>query len=331
MSKANSNSRITREGIVTIAFLILLGFAPYFAQWTDHIYLVNLFSRICIYALAALGLNFILGYGGLVSFGHAAFLGIGAYVMGISSFHWFEETTLFGLNTVNQALIVWPLAMIIAAAFAAIIVLISLRTKGVYFIMITLAFAQMLFFLAVSLQPYGGDDGLSLWWGRNVVGTLDISSRFSFFYVCFGLLVVFIFIYWRLIHSKFGQVIKGCMQNETRMRALGYNPLAYQLTAFCIAGATAGLAGALLANLTEFVAPSMMHWSRSGEFLVIVILGGMGTLIGPVVGSAAFFLLEEVLSGYTEYWHLILGLILIVIVLFAKRGIAGLLIGKKHG
>ena len=320
----------TRERVVTILVLLLLGVAPFIAKWTDQIFLVNLFSRISIYALAALGLNFILGYGGLVSFGHAAFLGIGAYVMGISSFHWFEETPIFGAIPVNQGFIIWPLAMIIAALFAALIGIISLRTKGVYFIMITLAFAQMLFFLAVSLEPYGGDDGLSLWWGRNVLGALEIDGRFSFFYVCFSLLVLFVFFYWRLIHSRFGQVIRGCMQNESKMRALGYNPLPYQLVAFCIAGATAGLAGALLANLTEFVAPSMMHWSRSGEFLVIVILGGMGTLIGPILGSAAFFLLEEMLSGFTEYWHLILGLILIIVVLFAKRGLAGLLLGKRH-
>lgn len=320
---------MTRERLVTISVLVLLGLAPLIASWTNQTYLVNLFSRITIYALAALGLNFILGYGGLVSFGHAAFLGIGAYVMGISSFHWFEETTLFGVMPVNQALIIWALAMLIAALFALIIGLISLRTRGVYFIMITLAFAQMLFFLAVSLEPYGGDDGLSLWWGRNVLGGLELDNRFTFFYVCYTLFLISTLFFWRLIHSRFGQVVRGCMQNETRMRALGYNPLPYQLAAFCLAGAVAGLAGALLANLTEFVAPSMMHWSRSGEFLVIVILGGMGSLIGPILGSAAFFLLEEALSSYTEYWHLFLGLILIVVVLFARRGLAGLLVGKR--
>ena len=320
---------MTRERVVTLSVLTLLGLAPLIANWTNQVYLVNLFSRITIYALAALGLNFILGYGGLVSFGHAAFLGIGAYVMGISSFHWFGESAFFGVMPMNEALVIWPLAMLIAALFALVIGLISLRTRGVYFIMITLAFAQMLFFLAVSLEPYGGDDGLSLWWGRNVLGGLELSNRFTFFYVCYTLFVTFTLVFWRLIHSRFGQVIQGCMQNETRMRALGYNPLPYQLVAFCIAGAVAGLAGALLANLTEFVAPSMMHWSRSGEFLVIVILGGMGSLVGPLLGSAAFFLLEEVLSSYTEYWHLFLGLILIIVVLFARRGLAGLLIGKR--
>ena len=322
---------IDRPAIVTVLVLLILGAAPYLAVTTGHAYLVPVFTRVAVYGLAALSLNFILGYGGLVSFGHAAFFGIGAYVMGILSYHaFFEDPFLANWTGTNQALIVWPLAMFVSALAALIIGAISLRTKGVYFIMITLAFAQMLFFFFVSLQAYGGEDGLSMWWGRNVLGELELRHRLTFFYVVFTVLVVSLLVFSRLVNSRFGWVLRGCKENELRMRALGYNPFPYQLTAFCIAGAFGGLAGVLLANLAEFVSPDLLHWSRSGQLMVMVILGGMSSLIGPVVGAAAFLLIEEVLIAYTEHWQLVFGAILILFVLFAKRGLAGVLIGGRR-
>ncbi|CAN5530750.1 branched-chain amino acid ABC transporter permease [soil metagenome] len=311
----------------TLAVLLLLGVAPLIAEAAGERFLVSALARVAIYGLAALSLNFILGYGGLVSFGHAAFLGVGAYTVGILSYHAFYGEPVLGFTSealFNQALFVWPLAMFVSALFALLIGVISLRTRGVYFIMITLAFAQMLYFFALTLRRYGGEDGLALWWGPNAFGTLDLSDRMLFFYVAYGLLVLWVFLFHRIVHSRFGRVLRGLKSNELRMRALGYRPLPYRLAAFCIAGAVGGLAGAMLANLSEFVSPGVMHWSRSGQLMVMVIMGGMNTLVGPVVGAGAFLLMEEALIAYTEHWGLFLGPILILIVLFAKRGLAGL-------
>ncbi|HEV2123986.1 MAG TPA: branched-chain amino acid ABC transporter permease [Chloroflexota bacterium] len=322
---------MNRARVVTLLVLVLLGVAPLLARALDQNYLVPVFTRVVISGLAALSLNFILGYGGLVSFGHAAFLGLGAYTFAILSQHAFNEEAFLGLSAgpwMNQALVVWPLAMLVSALFSLLIGVISLRTQGVYFIMITLAFAQMLYFFFVSLEPYGGDDGLSLWWGPNTLGPLDLGDRLTMFYVAYSLLVICLFLFWRFVHARFGRVLRGLKSNELRMRALGYRPLPYRLAAFCIAGAVAGLAGALLGNQTEFVSPNILHWSRSGELLVMVILGGMGSLIGPVLGAGAFLLLEELLISFTEHWQLFFGPLLVLIVLFARRGLAGVLIGS---
>lgn len=329
---------LARARVVALATLAALGLAPLAAQALGHAYLVPVFTRVAIYGLAAMSLNFILGYGGLVSFGHAAFLGLGAYAMAMLSLHaWYEEPLLgfAAAPWMNNALVVWPLAMLVAALAALPIGLVSLRTKGVYFIMITLAFAQMLYFFLGSLGRYGGDDGLSLWWGPNalppapLLGPLDLADRMTMFYVAYALLLLATFAFWRLVHSRFGRVLRGLKQNELRMRALGYRPLPYQLTAFCIASGVAGLAGALLANQALFVSPNVLHWSSSGELMVMVILGGMGNLVGPVLGAAALLLLEETLISVTEHWQLVLGPVLVLIVLFARRGLAGMLEGGE--
>jgi branched-chain amino acid transport system permease protein len=311
----------------------LLVMLPVIAGMTDEPYLVTLFSRILIYSLAAASLDLMLGFGGIVSLGHAAFFGIGAYVVGIFSFHAFDGSTLFfwpfQFESQLNAVVVWPLAMGISAGAAAVIGALSLRTSGMHFIMITLAFAQMLYYFFVSLEAYGGDDGISLF-ARNTLPAIDLANDLHFYYLCLALLAAFLFFSNRLIHSRFGMVIRGCKENERRMKSLGFATFRYRLVCFVIAGAGAGLAGALIANQTEYVSPGLMHWTRSGEILVMVLLGGMGTLFGPVLGAAALLLMEELLSVFTEHWMLYLGPFLILVVLFAKHGIYGWLAGGNH-
>ncbi|MDH5410121.1 MAG: branched-chain amino acid ABC transporter permease [Alphaproteobacteria bacterium] len=312
--------------LVALAAAVLL---PPVVLAADEPFFISLASRMLIYGLAAASLDLILGFGGMVSFGHAAFFGVGGYTVGILFTHGFQGSEFLGLFPgSDNALIVWPLAMLVSGLLALAIGAVSLRTGGVYFIMITLAFAQMLYFFFVSLETYGGDDGLSMY-GRSRFPGLDLSDDTSFYYVCLALLLLFLWLGHRLTRSRFGMVIAGVRENERRMIALGFPVYRYKLACFTIAGAVAGLSGALIANLTEFVSPSMMVWTKSGEIMVMTIMGGMGTLIGPVFGVAAFLLMEEVLSAWTEHWQIVLGPLLILIVLFAKRGIYGWLVGRE--
>ena len=317
--------------ILLTGLVFLIGLPPV-ASALEETFYIGLFSRVLIYALAAVSLDLILGYGGMVSFGHAAFLGAGAYVVGILAFHRVEDSPLMNwpfavMGTVN-AFISWPVAILASAALAVIIGAVSLRTSGVYFIMITLAFAQMMYFFFVSLEKYGGDDGLSLL-TRNRFGDLNLSNDATFYYLCLALLIGFLFLSYRLVNSRFGMVIRGCKENERRMGALGFPTYRYRLVCFVIAGAGAGLSGALIANQAEFVCPSFMHWTVSGEILIMVVLGGMGTLLGPIFGATVLLLLEEFLSRYTEHWMLVLGLALILVVLFAHRGLYGSLVERE--
>ncbi len=311
-------------------FLFLL---PLVAQLTDEPYLLSLGSRILIYALAAVSLDLLLGYGAMISLGHAAFVGIGAYVVGIFHFHGFEATPLFSwpflLPGSENGLIILPLAMLTAGFGALIIGALSLRTTGMHFIMITLAFAQMLYYFFVSLEKYGGDDGLSLY-SRNHIPGLDLGNDLHFYYLCLGALSLFLFFTCRLVNSRFGLILRGAGNNDRRIRGLGIHSNSYRLAAFVIAGCGAGLAGALLANQTEYVSPGLMHWTLSGELMVMVLLGGLGTLFGPVIGAAVFLLLEEVLAMYTEHWMVYMGPLLVLTVVFAKRGLLGLLAGGNN-
>jgi branched-chain amino acid transport system permease protein len=325
-------AKATRASGVSLAGLVFLLGLPAIAAAMNEPFYIGLFSRILIYALAAVSLNLILGYGGMVSFGHAAFFGTGAYVVGILTFHAGEESPVmswpFILGGTDNAFIAWPAAILVSAALAALIGAVSLRTRGVFFIMITLAFAQMIYFFSVSLEKYGGDDGLNLF-GRSRFGGLDLGSDIVFYYICLTLLLGFLLLSRRLVNSRFGMVVRGCRENERRMAALGFPTYRYRLVCFIVAGAGAGLAGALIANQTEFVSPSFMHWSVSGEIMVMVVLGGMGTLPGPVFGVAVLLLLEEFISRYTEHWMLFLGPILICIILFARKGIYGSVADRK--
>ena len=316
---------------VTVALAVL----PPVAEALDESFLIGLFTRIFIFALAAVSLDLILGFGGMVSFGHSAYFGVGAYVVGILSFHAAGgDAPLwpFSHPALESALTVWPLAVGVGALLAVLVGAVSLRTSGIYFIMITLAFAQMLYYFFVSLELYGGDDGLSIVQNNRLPG-LDLENEASFYYVCLVILAVFLLIGRRLVHSRFGMVLQGCKENEQRMLALGFPVYRYKLAGFVMAGAAAGLAGALMANHMGFVDPGLMHWTVSGEIMVMVILGGMGTLGGPVIGALVLLLLEEILSAYMEHWMIILGPTLVLVVLFAHRGIWGWFEGGRspHG
>jgi branched-chain amino acid transport system permease protein len=203
---------------------------------------------------------------------------------------------------------------------------VSIRTSGVYFIMITLAFTQMLFYLGISLEEYGGDDGMRLAARSRFFG-LDLGSPTPFYYFVLAILTGFVYLVHRLVNSRFGMVIRAAKSNEARTRAIGFSPYPYKLAAFVIAGAMCGVAGALLVNQTAYLTPEFMNWTRSGEIMFMVILGGIATLIGPVLGAAALLLLEDVLAAWTTHWQIILGPILVLVVLFTRRGLAGLLPG----
>ena len=311
--KAPSLFGAERAKVATIIIMLLLLVLPLLAWGMDNKFYLDFSVRMICLAIAAVSLNLILGFGGMVSFGHAVFVGIGAYAVGIPAYHGYESAWLH-----------FPLAMGASALFALVTGAISLRTKGVYFIMITMAFAQMAYYFFLSLEEYGGDDGMTLW-SRSDFGIIDISDGLTFFLFCYTLLVLCIYATFRIVHSRFGMVLRGCNSNEARMKALGYNTYAYRLTAYVISGARCGLAGALIANLQDFITADTMTWTRSGELMFMVILGGAGSLFGPVLGAVSFLLIEEVLSAYTIYWALPFGVILILSVLFIKGGVNGLI------
>ncbi|MHC1724428.1 MAG: branched-chain amino acid ABC transporter permease [Syntrophobacteraceae bacterium] len=295
------------------ALLGMLVFLVLVPLYGDAFY-TRLFTRVMIYGIIALSLDLILGYGGMVSLGHAAFFGVGAYTVGILAHYGFQSV-----------LVSWPLAAAFSMLAALVIGAVSLRTSGTYFIMITLAFAQMLYYLFISLKGFGGSDGMPLALRNTVPGLIDMGRHGTFYYVVLTIMLAVLFVVRRLVHSRFGLVIRGIRNNERRMQTLGFATFRYKLACFAISAALAGLAGALLANQSLYVSPALMHWTRSGEILVMVILGGMGSLIGPVLGAAALLLSEEVLSSYTEHWMLLLGPLLIVVVLCGRSGIYGLL------
>ena len=309
---------LTVRNIATAALFAALLLLPLYVQLTGDRFMLTLFTRIVIMALAAVSLNLILGFGGMMSFGHAAYLGIGGYTTAILCF-----------EGVTSGLVQWPAALATSALFALVVGALSLRTRGVYFIMITLAFAQMAYYIVSGIARYGGDDGLTIY-KRSQFGILDLSNKVVFYYVCVALLLATVYLVWRLVNSRFGMVVQGARSNETRMRAIGLPTYRYKLVCFVIAGTLGGLAGALLANHNEFISPSTMYWTRSGDLIVMVVLGGMGSVAGPVFGAVALLVLEEVLSGITEYWPIILGPLLLLVVLFARGGIDGLLSAIKR-
>jgi branched-chain amino acid transport system permease protein len=315
----------TPRGIATALILLVLAVLPLLTQAFDQRYLLSIGTRIVIWSIAAVSLNMILGYGGLVSFGHAMFFGIGGYAVGILS-----------AEGISSGWIQWPVAVLAATAWAALIGALSLRTRGLYFIMITLAFAQLVYYVGSGLEAYGGDDGLNISRSR-FPGLIDLRDKASFYWLCFALLCASLWFCGRYANSHFGLVLRGAKSNELRMTALGFPVFRYRLAAFTISGALGGLSGILLANEGAYISPAMMSWMKSGDLIVIVVLGGMGTLFGPLYGTIAFFVLEEALppilnlahKGWGEYWMIVFGPLLVLIALYARGGIDSLL-GRRH-
>ena len=301
-----------RTKLWTVILLAALAVFPLVAPMLGLDFYISFVRRVLIYALAATSLNLILGYGGMVALGHAAFFGAGAYAVGI-----------LAMNGVTSALVAWPAAALLAGLLAAATGAVSLRTRGVYFIMITLAFAQMLFYIFISLRQYGGEDGLNLP-GHSVLPGLDLGHDVSFYYVVLALFAVLMAVFGRLVDSRFGKALQGVRENESRMESLGYPVYRIKLAAFVLSGAVAGLAGALLANHNLFISPSLMHWTQSANLLIMVLVGGVGLRWGGVAGAVVMLTLEEVLRMWTEYWHLPLGLLLLCVVFGAPRGLMGL-------
>mgnify|MGYP001822298501 FL=1 len=323
----------TVSGRFYSALLLLLAAAPWIIQWIDQPFFLDLLSRALILAIAAISLNLILGFGGMVSLGHAAFIGIGAYCVGIPGYY-----------DIYSGWVHLALTVVVSAAFALLTGAVSLRTKGVYFIMITLAFSQMVYFSFVSLEEYGGDDGLVIYLRSEFPSFMTMDGPVALYYWIFGTLLVSLLLVHRLVHARFGRVIVGSKYNEERMQSLGFNTYRYRLTCYVISGVLCGIAGMLLGNFTSFISPEMMSWTRSGELIFMVVMGGSGTLFGPLVGTGAFVFLEQYLpevmkllnKAWLEYWHLPFGLLLVALVMFGKGGIHGWLSrldnrGKRSG
>jgi branched-chain amino acid transport system permease protein len=287
--------------------LAALAMLPLIAAAFGQEYYVGLASRILIFGIAATSLNLILGYGGMVSFGHAAFFGAGAYTVAVLM-----------AQGITSAWIGWPLAIVAAAVLAMAIGAASLRTRGLYFIMITLAFAQMAYYLVVSLKGWGGDDGMALPARSHVGFGLELRNEVTFYYVALTLAVAILYGLRRLVDARFGRALQAIRENESRMEAIGFPVFRLKLTAFAIAGAVAGLAGALIANLNGRVGPGLLDWPQSGALMVMVILGGVGYRFGGLLGAAVMLSLEEILSNYTTHWQLALGVLLLIVVL--RRG-----------
>ena len=305
--------RLDAGTALTATMLIVLALVPLYAATTGDPFALTLFTRIVIMAIAAVSLDLIMGYGGMVSFGHAAYLGIGGYAVGIL---WKEG--------VASGFVQWPVAIAVSALFALVVGALSLRTRGVYFIMITLAFAQMIYYVAQGLDRYGGDDGLTIGQRSSFSGLTNLNNNTLFYYLCFAALIGSVYLVSRIVNSRFGLAIQGARSNERRMRAIGFPVFRYRLVCFVIAGALCGLAGALLANHTNFISPAIMFWTRSGDLMVMVILGGLGTPFGPVIGAVVFLVLEEALSRVTEYSGLFLGPALLLVAIYLRGGIEGL-------
>ncbi len=320
-----------RETMINAALLAGLLAVPLWALWADEPFTITLATKMVIFALAGIGLNLALGTGGLVSFGHAVFFGIGGYAMGILAFHAQNYTPLIEALSIpgtKSMPVIWLVAVVGSALAALAIGALSLRTSGVYFIMITLAFGQMFYYFTISWPAYGGEDGMSIY-VRNSFPGINTLVPFNFFAIAFTILVLVLFFVSRLMRAPFGLALSAARQNEARVRAVGIEPYRLRLIAFTLSGAITGLAGALFADLNRFVSPSMFSWQTSGEIMIFVILGGVGRLYGPVAGAALFILLEHFLGGISEYWHIFLGALLLVVVLFARGGVIGLLAGKE--
>jgi branched-chain amino acid transport system permease protein len=306
---------------------------PLWALLADAPFTITLATRAVIFALAAVGLNIALGLGGLVSLGHAVFFGLGGYAMGILAHHAQTFTPVMEwpllIEGTKSMPVIWLVAMVTSGIAALCIGLLSLRTTGVYFIMITLAFGQMFYYFAISWAEYGGEDGLSIY-VRNDFPGLNTLVPIEFYGLCFVTLCLVLLINARLARSSFGLALNAARQVPARVETVGLDPMRLKLVAFVISGVITGLAGALFADLNRFVSPTMFSWQMSGEIMIFVILGGVARLFGPVVGAVLFVTLEHFLGGLSDYWHIYLGVLLLGIVLFARGGVVGLVAGRAR-
>lgn len=325
MSLAPSKaSRAPSATLIAIAVIVLaFALVPTIAQALGNPFLIKLATRIVIFSIAAVALNLVLGFGGLVSLTHAGLFGIGGYVLGIAAWQVDNGVSIVFLPASGELAVLLPLAMLISGIAAAIMGVIALRTSGAYFIMITLAFNQMLYFFFIALQQFGGEDGLQITTSFTLFGHAA-GARVPFYYGCVVALAVVLVAMQRLIGSRFGIVLRGTAQNERRLTALGIPPLPYKLAAFALSGAVAGLAGALLAASQDFISPSDMSWVRSGDLVVMCVLGGLAFVPGPVIGAVAFLVLEFVLSGWSTHWQLAFGGFIIAVVVTLRGGLVDL-------
>ncbi|WP_425049444.1 branched-chain amino acid ABC transporter permease [Psychromarinibacter sp. S121] len=322
---------MTREAAVNAVILLLLVAVPGWALYADEPFTITLATRAVIFALAAVGLNIALGLGGLVSLGHAVYFGLGGYAMGVLASHAQNYTPLmewpFVIEGTKSMPVIWLTAIVVSAIAALLIGLLALRTSGVYFIMITLAFGQMIYFFAISWPAYGGEDGLSIY-VRNGFPGLNTLVPIQFYGLCLALLLIVLLFSALLARSPFGLALNAARQVPHRVETVGLDPVRLKLVALVISGAITGLAGALFADLNRFVSPTMLSWQMSGEIMVFVIIGGVARLFGPVAGAVIFVLLEHLLGGISEYWQVFLGIVLLLIVLFGKGGVIGMLAGR---
>ncbi len=304
--------RVLLRTIATVVLVILFFLVPVYAHAAEDFYALILFGRVLVFAMAAVGLNFAMGYGGMVSMGHALYIGIGAYVVGLLSFHGLSNGWLH-----------LAAAFVAVGVVATVVGLICLRTRGIAFIMITLAFAQLGYIFFVGLKQYGGDDGLSI---ANVsdFGVLT-GNKTAMYFSMIAVLGIVLYGFRRLIDSRFGLVLRATRVNERRVNAVGIPTFRYRLIAYVISAEICGLAGYFLANLTSFASPAYMTWALSGELIAMVVLGGLGSLVGPVTGAASYLLMEEILKAYTEYWMIVLGPMIVFCALFLRRGFWGIL------
>lgn len=321
-----------RERLINTLISLLLVVMPLWAWWVDEPFILTLLTKVAIFALAGVGLNIALGLGGLVSFGHAVFFGVGGYAMGILASHAQSYSPImelpFLIEGTKSMPIIWLVAVISSALAALLVGVLSLRTSGVYFIMITLAFGQMFFYFTISWPAYGGEDGLLIYTRNNFPG-MNTLDPIQFLIICYAILGAVLYFSARLAKSAFGLALNAARQNTERVLTVGIDTFRLRLVAFIISGAITGLAGALFADLNRFVSPSMFTWQTSGEIMVFIILGGVARLYGPVAGAAMFVFLEYALGGLSDYWHIYLGILLLMVVLFARGGLIGLLAGRE--
>ena len=306
----NLRALIRPRALVYAVLLILLAIAPLLTDLTGKPFMLDVLSRTLVLAIAVVSLNLILGFGGMVSLGHAAYLGIGAYSVGIASYY-----------DLYQGWLHIAIALTSSGLFALVTGAISLRTRGVYFIMITMAFSQMAYFALVSLEAYGADDGLVIYGRSEFPGWLSMQDSRGLYYWILGILLAALLFNWRLLNARFGRVLFGAMHNDARMQALGFSTYRYRLAAYVISAMMCSLAGVLFGNFNGFISPDIMTWTRSAELIFMLIVGGVGSIFGPLAGTLVFVLLEEWLSTLWTYWHLPFGLLLIALVLAGKGGI----------